>query len=86
MYDIRKTTILIDEVHQEAGREDGKPLGRVVMMAAVTNPLIGRRARVGVFGAVAPLLRTGSRRQRQEMPSRLSKSRSKKLLSLMNRL
>jgi Amino acid synthesis len=42
MFEIRKTTILIDEVHQEAGRGDGKPLARVVMMAAITNPLIGR--------------------------------------------
>jgi Amino acid synthesis len=42
MYAIRKTTVLIDEVRKEAGREDGKPLRRVIMMAAVNNPLIER--------------------------------------------
>ena len=42
MYAIRKTTVVIDEVRQEAGREDGTPLRRVIMMAAITNPLIER--------------------------------------------
>ena len=42
MYAIRKTTLVIDEVRQEAGHEDGKPLRRVIMRAAVSNPLIQR--------------------------------------------
>jgi len=41
MYEIRKTTVLIDEIRQEAAREDGKPLCRVIMMVAVSNPLVG---------------------------------------------
>jgi amino acid synthesis protein len=39
---IRKTTLLIDEVHLEGGQPDGTPLRRVVLMVAVTNPLAGR--------------------------------------------
>lgn len=42
MYEIRKSTVLIDEVHLEAGRADGAPMRRIVMMVAVTNPLVNR--------------------------------------------
>jgi hypothetical protein len=39
--DVRKISVLIDEVLTEAGREDGDPVRRVAVMAAVRNPLVG---------------------------------------------
>jgi len=42
MYTIRKSTVLVDEIHSEAGSADGNPLKRVVMMVAVSNPLVGQ--------------------------------------------
>ncbi len=41
MYDLRKITVLIDEVHTEAGHADGEPVRRVLIMAAVRNPFAG---------------------------------------------
>ncbi len=39
--DVRKISVLIDEVLTEAGRKDGDPVRRVAVMAAVRNPLVG---------------------------------------------
>ena len=38
MFSIRKISVLIDETLRETGREDGAPLKRVIVMAAVHNP------------------------------------------------
>jgi hypothetical protein len=40
MFEIRKSTVLVDEIHREAGAPDGEPLRRVAMMLAVSNPLV----------------------------------------------
>jgi hypothetical protein len=40
MFEIRKSTVLIDEIYREAGMPDGEPLRRVAMMIAVSNPLV----------------------------------------------
>jgi hypothetical protein len=41
LYEVRKVTVLIDEVLSEAGHEDGDPVRRVAVMAAVRNPFAG---------------------------------------------
>jgi hypothetical protein len=41
MFWIRKISVLVDETLREAGQEDGAPLKRMVVMAAVHNPFAG---------------------------------------------
>jgi len=42
MVSIRKLSVLLDSIYHEAGREDGPPLKRVVVMAAVKNAFAGQ--------------------------------------------
>lgn len=38
---VRKTAVLVEDIHLEGGRSDGKPLRRVAAMACISNPYAG---------------------------------------------
>jgi hypothetical protein len=38
---LRKTAVLVEDIHREGGRGDGEPLRRVAAMACISNPYAG---------------------------------------------
>ena len=54
-FEIRKTAVMVEEIHLEAGRDDGPPLVRVTAMAAIHNPYAGTP-----LANIEPLIAFGS--------------------------
>jgi len=54
-FEIRKTAVMVEEIHLEAGRDDGPPLVRVTAMAAIHNPYAGTP-----LANIEPLIEFGS--------------------------
>lgn len=54
MIELRKITVVVDDVFTEADRTDGSPLRRAGIMATVRNPLVGRYR-----ADLAPLMELG---------------------------